>query len=211
MSNINNTRSDSALLIKVLLEIAMGIEARLKAGGNPQVEIMVPLVATKEELDLVERMIREEVEAVLERRVRHGQRTPDEAVGLFVLALRHAQGRDVEQEDGRDEPEDGGLAEEDGPSVAALHVGAPVLLELAEGEAVGPAQRLIQRAELVMDHLHRELRWPQEKLYELANCLMDSAVKAQRMSKGEIKRVLQSIALEDVTEPTRAWLAGTFE
>ncbi len=35
-SNINNTRSDSALLIKVLLEIAMGIEERLAKGGEPE-------------------------------------------------------------------------------------------------------------------------------------------------------------------------------
>jgi pyruvate,orthophosphate dikinase len=48
--------------------IAEAAANRVKQGGDPQVEIMVPLVATKEELDLVERMIREEVEAVLERR-----------------------------------------------------------------------------------------------------------------------------------------------
>jgi arginine decarboxylase len=35
-SNINNTRSDSALLIKVLLEIAMGIDQRLAKGGESE-------------------------------------------------------------------------------------------------------------------------------------------------------------------------------
>ncbi len=35
-SNINNTRSDVALLIKVLLEISMAIEARLAEGGNSE-------------------------------------------------------------------------------------------------------------------------------------------------------------------------------
>jgi arginine decarboxylase len=35
-SNINNTRSDVALLIKVLLEIAMEIEARLAEGGESE-------------------------------------------------------------------------------------------------------------------------------------------------------------------------------
>ncbi len=35
-SNINNTRSDVALLIKVLLEIALEIDARLDEGGEPE-------------------------------------------------------------------------------------------------------------------------------------------------------------------------------
>ena len=35
-SNINNTRSDVALLIKVLLEISMSIEARLAEGGESE-------------------------------------------------------------------------------------------------------------------------------------------------------------------------------
>jgi len=35
-SNINNTRSDVALLIKVLLEISMGIDARLAEGGESE-------------------------------------------------------------------------------------------------------------------------------------------------------------------------------
>lgn len=35
-SNINNTRSDAALLIKVLLEVAMEIDARLAAGGESE-------------------------------------------------------------------------------------------------------------------------------------------------------------------------------
>ena len=41
---------------------------RRKRGGDPKVEIMVPLVSTKEELDAVEAMIREEADEVLRRK-----------------------------------------------------------------------------------------------------------------------------------------------
>jgi pyruvate, orthophosphate dikinase len=41
---------------------------RVKRGGDPRVEIMVPLVSTKEELEVVEAMVREEAEDVLRKR-----------------------------------------------------------------------------------------------------------------------------------------------
>ena len=45
-SNINNTRSDVAHLIKVLLEIATGIETRLKQGGEAEHEAFAARVKT---------------------------------------------------------------------------------------------------------------------------------------------------------------------
>ncbi|HEX6262575.1 MAG TPA: putative PEP-binding protein, partial [Actinomycetota bacterium] len=51
--------------VRAILEAAVN---RKKRGGDPKVEIMVPLVATKEELDTVEAMIREEADGVLSRK-----------------------------------------------------------------------------------------------------------------------------------------------
>ncbi|HUG87378.1 MAG TPA: pyruvate, phosphate dikinase [Actinomycetota bacterium] len=51
--------------VRAIVEAAVN---RRKRGGDPKVEIMVPLVSTKEELDTVEAMIREEADEVLRRK-----------------------------------------------------------------------------------------------------------------------------------------------
>jgi pyruvate,orthophosphate dikinase len=51
--------------IQAIVEAACNVKKR---GGDPRVEIMVPLVSTREELSSVVRDIREVAEEVLERR-----------------------------------------------------------------------------------------------------------------------------------------------
>ncbi len=63
----------------------------------------------------------------------------------------------------------------------------------------------------IINSLHRELRWSGEQLVALADALLTSGVKAARMQKGAVKKVLEEIDAEDFTAPARAWVLGGFQ
>jgi pyruvate,orthophosphate dikinase len=77
--------------VRALVEAAV---QQSEAGGDPIVEIMIPLIVTKAELELVRRWVEEEIEDVL-RNVK-GKKQPEILIGTMIETPRAAiRGDDI--------------------------------------------------------------------------------------------------------------------